>query len=215
MSDLILLDLDETLIKGDSAALWIEFCVKKGLLDKEAINKTQAFHALYNEGRLKMADFMHFFLSSIKNRSENEVENLVDEFIKAFIKPYEKALELIKKLKQENKRLIIISATADFLVSKIAKSLEINESIAIITERENGHFTGKTKGVFSFREGKIARLKEYLGDHFGILIKNASFYTDSINDLFLLELVKNPVVCNADEALRKIALERNYEILNF
>lgn len=210
---MIIFDLDETLIKGDSARLWVEFCAKEGLMGADAAKKADAFHALYDEGRLDMAEFMRFFLGSVKGRSEDEIKNLVAKFIPAYIKPYKKALELVKALK--NERQIIISATADFLVSQIAREFGIFECIAIQTERENGRFSGRTFGTFSFREGKITRLKEYLGKDYEALMQTASFYTDSMNDLFLLEAVKTPIACNPDPKLRQIGIERGYQILEF
>ena len=93
--------------------------------------------------------------------------------------------------------------------------MAIDEVIAINCELIADKFSGKTKGVYSFKDGKVLRLKQYLGKDYESLITNSIFYSDSINDLPLLESVKKPVVCNGDEKLLQIARQRGYEILNF
>lgn len=140
-------------------------------------------------------------------------DTLVDEFIKIYIKPYEKAKELI--IKYQDQRCIIISATAEFLVRKIASFLGVRESIAIKCERVGDKFSGKAYGIYSFKEGKVLRLKEYLGKDYEKWMKDSYFFSDSINDLPLLESVSKAFVCNGDEKILKIAKERKYEILTF
>lgn len=210
---LVLFDLDDTLINGDCAKLWINFCVEKKILNEAALEKNEAFKEQYKNNSLDMSEFVHFFLESVKDKSLKEVNFLVAEFIKKDIKPFKEALELVKSYKDERK--IIISASADFLVKKIAKIFDIDEVIAINCELIADKFSGKTKGVYSFKDGKVLRLKQYLGKDYESLITNSIFYSDSINDLPLLESVKKPVVCNGDEKLLQIARQRGYEILNF
>ena len=210
---LVLFDLDDTLINGDCAKLWINFCVEKKILNEAALEKNEAFKEQYKNNSLDMSEFMHFFLESVKDKSLQEVNFLVAEFIKKDIKPFKEALELVKSYKDERK--IIISASADFLVKKIAKIFDIDEVIAINCELIADKFSGKTKGIYSFKEGKVLRLKQYLGKDYESLIKKSIFYSDSINDLPLLESVKKLVVCNGDEKLLQIARQRGYEILNF
>lgn len=210
---LVLFDLDDTLINGDCAKLWINFCVEKKILAKLALEKNEAFKEQYKNNSLDMSEFMHFFLESVKDKSLKEVNFLVSEFIKKDIKPFKEALELVKSYKDERK--IIISASADFLVKKIAKIFDIKEVLAIECEALQGVFSGKSKGIYSFKEGKVLRLKQYLGKDYESLIKKSIFYSDSINDLPLLEAVKKAVICNGDERLLQIAGKRGYEILNF
>lgn len=212
---MILLDLDKTLINGDSAALWLEFCYEKKLIEAEVITQMQNFHEDYKKAKLDMNAYLPFFLSSVKDKSKNLVHSLVLEFITCKIEPiiYKKARELIAQ--NTHKRLILISATNDFIVKPIALKLGIKEVIATISELKNDIFTGKSIGVPSYQEGKVLRLKEYLGTEYEKLIKQAYFYTDSINDLALLEKVAFPVACNGDEKLSQIAKERNYTRLEF
>lgn len=124
-----------------------------------------------------------------------------------------KAKELI--IKYQDQRCIIISATAEFLVRKIASFLGVRESIAIKCERVGDKFSGKAYGIYSFKEGKVLRLKEYLGKDYEKWMKDSYFFSDSINDLPLLESVSKAFVCNGDEKILKIAKERKYEILTF
>ncbi|HDZ5065696.1 TPA: HAD family phosphatase [Campylobacter jejuni] len=210
---LVLFDLDDTLIQGDSAKLWLEFCIQKGFLPKEYLEKIIFYQKQYHEKKLNMDEFMTFFLQSVKDKNEDEISFLIDEFIKIYIKPYKKAKELIAKY--QDQRCIIISATAEFLVKKIASFLGVKESIAIKCECVDGKFSGKAYGIYSFKEGKVLRLKEYLGKDYEKWMKDSYFFSDSINDLPLLESVSQAFVCNGDERILKIAKERKYEILNF
>ncbi len=209
---LVLFDLDETLIKGDSAYLWVQFCFQKQLVNSDFLQQSHVYQEQYRQKTLNIEEYLTFFLSIVKGFEKSSIDILVDEFIKSCIKPYPKALELIESYKNERK--IIISATSDFLVSKIAKSLNIDESIAINTELKNGIFSGKSYGVHSFQEGKVTRLKEYLKNDYEILMKDSCFYTDSINDLPLLQEVTHKIACNADGALLEIAKRRQYTIMN-
>ncbi|CAM4003284.1 haloacid dehalogenase-like hydrolase [Campylobacter hepaticus] len=138
---------------------------------------------------------------------------MIDEFINKYIKPYKKAKDLI--IKYQNQRCIIISATAEFLVKKIASYLGVRESIAIKCELVDKKFSGKTEGIYSFKEGKVLRLKEYLGKDYEKWMKESYFFSDSINDLPLLECVTKAFACNGDQKLLKVAKERKYKILNF
>ena len=210
---LVLFDLDDTLIDGDCAKLWINFCVQKKLLSPAALEKNDFFKKEYENNSLNMKNFMDFFLESVKNKDKKVIDELVNDFIARDIKPFEKALELVRSYKKERK--IIISASADFLVKKIAKLFDIKEVIAIECELVNDKFSGKTKGLYSFKEGKVLRLKQYLANDYESLIKDSVFYSDSINDLFLLEAVKRPVVCNANETFLQIAKEKGFESISF
>lgn len=210
---LVLFDLDETLIKGDSTRLWLKFCIERRLLAKQNLERIDFFHKQYEEERLDMEEFMSFFLKAVKGKDEKFVSALVDEFIQKHIEFYERAKELVKSY--EGQRRIVISATADFLVRKIALKLGVEEIIAVKCELVDNKFSGRALGVYTYREGKVLRLKEYLGEDYEKWMKVSYFFSDSINDLALLERVSKPVVCNADAKLLKIAKERNYELLNF
>lgn len=209
---LALFDLDGTLIQDDSSRLWIDFCVKQGILEPSYLQQTALFQQQYHTKTLDMSAYITFFLRSVKGKSVEEVESLSDTFIKHCIKPYPQTHHLITKHKQD--RCIVISATADFLVRKIAKHLGIEESIAVTCTLDNGIFSGKSEGIFSFQTGKVLRLKEYLKGDYKALMQDSCFYTDSINDLALLKEVSNPIVCNGDVNLLKIAKEKGYPCIS-
>lgn len=210
---LILFDLDETLIKGDSAGLWIEFCIQRGWLEKSSHQKLKFYQTQYQNSDLNMNDFIDFFLQSVEGRKIIEVQKLVDDFVKTQIKPYSEALKIVASF--HNQRCIIISATADFLVAKIAQIFDIKEYIAIKCECIDDKFSGRSLGVHSFQEGKVYRLKEYLGKEYEKWMENSCFFSDSINDLALLGEVKEAIVCNGDAKLLQIAQKRNWKCLNF
>lgn len=210
---LALFDLDETLIAGDSAGKWIEFCVERKLVDSSFLEQLAAYAQQYKNKTIDMLAFMEFFLRIVAGLSESDVGALVAVFVPQKIAPlaYPSMREILHA--HANDRKILISATTDFLVQPIAELFGISETIASQTERKNGIFTGHTKGVLSFGAGKVQRLQEYLGEDYKILIQDSYFYSDSINDLPLLESVKVPIVCNPDSLLAPIAQHRQWKCL--
>ncbi|MDE7318015.1 MAG: HAD-IB family hydrolase [Helicobacter sp.] len=210
---LALFDLDETLIAGDSAGKWIEFCVECKLVDSSFLEQLAVYAQQYKNKTIDMLAFMEFFLRIVAGLSESEVGALVANFIPQKIVPivYPQMREILHTYKNERK--ILISATADFLVQPIAQLFDISETIASQTERKNGIFTGHTKGILSFHDGKVKRLQEYLDKDYKSLIQDSCFYSDSINDLPLLEQVKIPIVCNPDSLLAPIAQRRQWKCL--
>lgn len=211
---LALFDLDETLIAGDSAKEWINFCVERKLVDTRFLAQLAGYEQQYKNATINMLEFMEFFLSSIRGMSETEVSTLVSDFVLQKISPiiYPQTAKILAT--HANDRQILISATADFLVIPIANFLGISETIASQTERKNGIFTGRTTGVLAFASGKVTRLQAYLGKDYSKLMQDSYFYSDSINDLPLLESVKTPIACNPDSLLTPIAKQRNWKILN-
>ena len=210
---LALFDLDETLIAGDSAGKWIEFCVERKLVDSSFLEQLAAYAQQYKNKTIDMLAFMEFFLRIVAGLSESDVGALVAVFVPQKIAPlaYPSMREILHAHAHDRK--ILISATTDFLVQPIAELFGISETIASQTERKNGIFTGHTKGVLSFGAGKVQRLQEYLGEDYKILIQDSCFYSDSINDLPLLESVKVPIVCNPDSLLAPIAQHRQWKCL--
>lgn len=210
---LALFDLDETLIAGDSAGKWIEFCVERKLVDSSFLEQLAAYAQQYKNKTIDMLAFMEFFLRIVAGLPESDVGALVAVFVPQKIAPlaYPSMREILHA--HANDRKILISATTDFLVQPIAELFGISETIASQTERKNGIFTGHTKGVLSFGTGKLQRLQEYLGEDYKILIQDSCFYSDSINDLPLLESVKVPIVCNPDSLLAPIAQHRQWKCL--
>jgi len=215
---LAIFDLDETLIKADSANMWSRYMQQQGLVNDPAfVERDHQFLAAYGRGELDMQEYMQFTLEPLKGMAEDKLNTYVSDFVSRDIPEviYPQAKPLIDQLRNEGYRILVISATMEFLVSPIAATLGIEEIIGIkvATDPENC-LTGETTGTLSFREGKITRLLEWL-ELQGENLAHARFYSDSINDLPLLELVDFPVATNPDSQLRQIAQQRNWPQLNW
>ncbi|MBY4677488.1 HAD family hydrolase [Marinobacterium arenosum] len=215
---LAIFDLDETLIAADSAAQWARWMSETGLTDDpDFIAKDDQRMTLYNAGQLDMAEYMQFSLQPLIGRSAAEIDALVPPFVEQRILPrvYPQGLALLRELQQAGHRLLIISATAEFLVRPIAARLGVSDVLGIqLAFDEQGRHTGHTDGVLSFREGKVTRLQAWLAQT-GETLDGASFYSDSINDLPLLEYIGRPMVTNPSPALQQIARERGWPIIDW
>ncbi|MGR6980550.1 HAD family hydrolase [Testudinibacter sp. P27/CKL/0425] len=204
---LVLFDLDDTLIDGDSASLWSEFMLQRGLVDQEFVEQEQEMMKKYAAGEMSMEDYMAFTLSPLRGMSQQDVAKQTALFAHCEIEPriYPEAQQAIKAFQLANRRIIIISATADFVVEAIAKKLGVQEVIAIQTEVVDGHYSGNTFGILSYQQGKVQRLQAYLGAEYAEQIREALFYSDSRNDLPLLNEVGYPIAVNPDSVLRQQA----------
>jgi len=215
---LAIFDLDGTLIKADSASLWSQFMVESGIVETaDFLQQEEALMQLYAAGELDMTDYMSFSLAPLKGKSEAQISAMVPGFIEHWIRPciYPQAFSLLDTLKVRGYRLLVISATAEFLVRPIAQALGISEVLAIDLEFDSdGCHTGRTSGILTFREGKVLRLQQWLQQH-QLSLQDARFYSDSINDLPLLESIDYPVATNPDPQLRKIAAERGWQQLDW
>ncbi len=215
---LALFDLDETLIHGDCATLWAEYMVTQGWVAD--INTFLAAEAAlmqqYAAGTMNMGDYMALTLAPLKGQTVADVSSKVAQFIHDVIAPivYPAAKDVIAMHQQKGERLIVISASGAHLVHPIAAALGIHESIAIDIEIEQGRFTGNITGIPSFREGKVIRLLELIHQDESQL-RDASFYSDSRNDIPLLERVGHPIAINPDPRLRQVATENQWSILHW
>ncbi|MBB1486139.1 HAD family hydrolase [Oceanospirillum sediminis] len=216
---LALFDLDETLINADSATLWNQWMVKQGLVaDGDHFMQQEAdMMTRYGAGELDMADYMAFTLQPLKGLSALDITAMMPEFVRNNIEPciYPDARILIQQLRQAGYRVVIISATAEFVVRGAARALGVDDVLAIQLEYDDqGHHTGRTTGTLTFREGKVKRLKEWMQTE-NESLDNARFYSDSMNDLPLLEQVTNPFATNPDRRLRALAMERNWPVIDW
>lgn len=214
---LAIFDLDETLIKGDCATLWGHYMTELGWVDRESfIRKENELMALYAEGRLAMEEYMDFTLSPVTGRAAKEIAVAVDAFIDTKIEPliYTDAIHCLANHRQNGDRLLIISASAHFLVSAIGKRLGVEDVLAIDLEESEGVYTGKTRGTLTYREGKVSRLDAWLLEQ-GEALTGASFYSDSRNDLPLLSLVDKPNAVNPDNALLGHATQAGWPVLSW
>ncbi|WP_369959007.1 HAD family hydrolase [Pseudomonas benzenivorans] len=214
---LAIFDLDETLIAGDCASLWSAEMARLGWVDGASfLARDHELMALYAEGRLAMEDYMAFSLSPLVGRSVAEVAHVIEPFVEAVIEPllYGDAVACLARHRTAGDRLLVISASAHFLVSAVAARLGIEEVLAIDLEQRRGCYSGHTQGVLTYREGKVSRLQAWLEQHGGAL-DDACFYSDSRNDLPLLQRVGRPHAVNPDPLLRMHAERAGWPILNW
>lgn len=212
---LAIFDLDETLIDGDCASLWAREMAKIGWVDGESfLRKDAELMAEYAFGRLAMEDYMAFSLMPLVGRTADEVEHVVEPFVEDVIEPliYSDAMRHVAEHRKSGDRVLIISASAEFLVKAVAARLGIRDVLAIQLEEQHGFYSGNTQGVLSYREGKVTRLQEW-AEAEGESLDGAHFYSDSINDLPLLEQVTHAHVVNPDPLLRQQAEARGWPLL--
>jgi HAD superfamily hydrolase (TIGR01490 family) len=214
---LAIFDLDETLIGGDCASLWTQEMVKLGWADADNfIAHEQELMRQYAAGELAMEDYMAFTLSPLVGRTPEEVAHVVEPFVEDVIEPifYSDATRCLANHRAAGDRLLVISASAHFLVSAVAARLKIEEVLAIDLDVQHGHYSGLTQGVLTYREGKVTRLRDWLQEH-GEVLDGAYFYSDSRNDLPLLQLVDKPYVVNPDPTLLHHAQQASWPVLSW
>jgi len=217
--NLAIFDLDNTLLDGDSDYNWGLYLVKKGYLDEgEYKEQNQKFFEEYQVGKLDIFAFAEFQFRFLKNNTRKFLNDVRSDYINEIIKPMilKKAVHLVNQHKEAGDRLLIITATNSFITKPIGELFGIDELIGTDPEENEGEFTGKVKGTPSFKEGKVTRLFDWL-DKKNLKLadfEKTFFYSDSHNDLALLEVVTNPVVVNGDKILQKKAQEKNWPTLN-
>ena len=217
--NLAIFDLDNTLLNGDSDYNWGLYLVKKGFLDEEKYKaQNQQFFEEYQAGKLDIFAFAEFQFQFLKNNTRKFLNEVRSDYIDEIIKPIvlKKAVDLVNQHKEAGDSLLIITATNSFITRPIGELFGINELIGTDPEEHLGEFTGKVKGTPSFKEGKVTRLFDWLEKKNLKLtdFEKTFFYSDSHNDLALLEVVNNPVVVNGDKILLEKAQEKNWPSLN-
>ena len=217
--NLAIFDLDNTLLDGDSDYNWGIYLVKKGYLDEEEYKvKNQKFFEEYQHGNLDIFAFAEFQFQFLKNNTRKFLNDVRSDYIDEIIKPMvlKKAVDLVSQHKEAGDSLLIITATNSFITKPIGELFGIENLIGTDPEEHLGEFTGKVKGIPSFKEGKVTRLFDWLDARDFKLtdFEKTFFYSDSHNDLALLEVVTNPVVVNGDKILLEKAQEKNWPTLN-
>lgn len=216
---LALFDLDHTLLPLDSDYEWGEFTIRLNWCDREDFGRrNEAFYADYQAGRLDVHDYVRFATEAMRHQGPSAAAAAHDRFMHEVITPAIRpaALELLQKHRNQGDLVVIITATNEFVTRPIARALGVDHLIAVELERDaQGWYTGEIHGVPSMREGKVERLKQWLAARERTLADTEStFYSDSMNDLPLLELVSHPVATNPDARLRAIAQQRRWPILD-
>ncbi|NOI57953.1 HAD family hydrolase [Vibrio coralliilyticus] len=214
---LYVFDLDETLIKADSAMIWNEFLVEKGIVDDASfLTEDQRLMALYSQVKLDMDDYLKFAMAPIAHLSLGEVEKLVNECVDKWIAPkqFQQSIPLLEQLNKQGVDTLIISATVSFIVEAVARHLGVEQSMGIELVTEDDRYTAKVSGVPSYREGKVTRLEQWLSAR-DETYSEIHFYTDSINDLPLCERADYAYLVNPCPRLKAIADRPNWTILHW
>jgi DnaA regulatory inactivator Hda len=216
---LTLFDLDHTLLPLDSDHAWGEFMVANGWTDGERFRAANdAFWAQYQAGTLDIHEYIAFTTGPIRERPIAEANALharfMDEVIRPNLRPA--AIDLVREHRRRGDRVALVTATNDFVTAPIASAFGIETLIAVRLERRaDGSVTGRIAGTPSFREGKVARVDEWLAasGRAWADFERVSVYSDSMNDLALLERASDPVATNPSPALEAVAHERGWRIL--
>lgn len=213
---LAIFDLDNTLINGDSDHLWGVFLSTQGAVDRDYYEReNDRFYEDYRKGTLDILEFLRFSLKPLSEHPMGQLGTWHKYFMESHIQPIilEKGLSLINQHKNRGDTLMIITATNSFVTAPIAKALGIPHLIATDPEIKNGRYTGEVMGTPSFQNGKVERLNQWLEAHGENLI-GSTFYSDSYNDLPLLEYVDNPVAVDPDERLEMTANTRGWPVIS-
>ncbi len=214
---LALFDLDNTLLAGDSDYAWGQYLVERGIVDGdryEAAN--QRFYDLYRKGELDIYEFTRFAFTPLKENDYHQLLQWRAEFIAEKIRPMmlEKGRQAIDEHHERGDTVIVITATNRFVTAPIAAAFGVKHLIATVPAMREGRFTGEVEGTPCFQQGKVARLEAWLEANDASL-DGSTFYSDSHNDLPLLELVENPVAVDADETLTETARQRGWPVISF
>ena len=216
---LALFDLDHTLLTGDSDYEWTQYLVSKGIVDRTTHEARNAeVYEQYKAGTMDIHEFLDFQLRPLADHTRADLEAWHADFMETQIRPRlsQKARELVRKHLDAGDICAMVTATNSFVTGPIARELGIPHLIATIPAQENGRFTGKPRGLPSFREGKIARVDAWL-ESMGLWWNNFQrswFYSDSHNDLPLLLRVTDPVVVDPDATLRAYAENAGWPTLS-
>lgn len=214
---LALFDLDNTLLNGDSDYAWGQFLVERGIVDGRAYEAAnQRFYDLYKQGQLDIYEFARFAFTPLKEHDFDQLLEWRQAFIAEKIRPImlEKGREAIAAHADRGDTVIIITATNSFVTSPIATAFGVKHLIATIPEMREGRFTGEIEGTPCFQEGKVTRLQQWL-ETYNMDLDGSTFYSDSHNDLPLLEQVDNPIAVDPDESLIATANNQNWPIISF
>ena len=213
--NLALFDLDNTILAGDSDYNWSRFLIQEGYLDGAIhAEKNEKFYADYKAGTLDIYAFVEFQFKPLARNPRTVLNQLLKKYVEEVIKPMitEKARALVKRHQDEGDLIIVITATNSFITKPIAELFGIENLIGTDPEEKEGEFTGKVTGLPSFKEGKVTRLEAWLkGKNLSLAsFENSYFYSDSHNDLPLMQKVTHPVAVDSDDILSEYAKSKGW-----
>lgn len=213
---LAIFDLDHTLLNGDSDYLWGEYMVENRIVDEQQYReRNQVYYRDYQRGELDNDSYLEFSLEPLTRYPIEELHrwraDYVDKWIKPIVVPGARAL--LEQHRERGHRLLIISATNLFITEPIARLLDVPTILSTEPEIVDNRYTGRYLGTPTYREGKVKVLDQWLNEN-GLDLEGSYFYSDSINDLALLEQVDHPVAVHPDDELEAIARARNWQIID-
>jgi HAD superfamily hydrolase (TIGR01490 family) len=214
---LVLFDLDNTLLSGDSDFEWAQFLIEQGVLDREIYEaRNQQFYDQYKAGTLDIHEFLDFQLKPLSRHPRAQLDAWHRDYMERKVRPMirGKARTLVDGHRDD--LCAVITATNSFVTAPIAREFGLEHLIATEPEQRGGAFTGGVAGIPCFREGKVARLETWLADRGKTLdsFRESWFYSDSLNDLPLLERVNRPVAVDPDPTLREHARRKGWRVIS-
>ena len=215
---LAIFDLDNTLLADDSDHLWGEYLCDRGLVDEAHFRaRNDAFYEDYKMARLDIDAYLRFVLGSIKGLSQADVDTLHADFFEHYILGVmlPKAIACVEQHKQAGHTCMVITATSEFITAPIVRAFGIEHLIASEAEIEHGRYTGNPKGTPSFAAGKVERLEAWLDKNPSQRELHKVFYSDSRNDIPLLEQVDEAIAVDPDDTLRQEAQRRGWQVISF
>ena len=216
---LALFDLDNTLLAGDSDYEWGQFLIARGVLERaEYEAQNAAFFDQYKAGTLDIHEYLGFALRPLAAHTARELDRWHEDFMASCIEPMigAPARALVEGHRAAGDLCAVVTATNSFVTAPIARSFNVEHLIATEPESINGRYTGRVAGTPCFREGKIERVEQWLaglGHHLDAFCESA-FYSDSMNDLPLLERVTRPVAVDPDARLAAEAARRGWPVIS-
>jgi HAD superfamily hydrolase (TIGR01490 family) len=213
---LAIFDLDHTLLNGDSDYLWGEYMVDKGIVDEQQYRqRNQVFYEEYQQGKLDNETYLAFALEPLTRYSIEQLHAWRADYVDTWIRPIvvPGARRLLEEHRGRGHELIIISATNLFVTEPIAALLDVPTVLSTEPEIVDNRYTGRYLGTPTYQQGKVTVLDQWLRET-GRDLEGSFFYSDSINDLALLERVDNPVAVHPDAELEDIARNRNWKIID-
>jgi HAD superfamily hydrolase (TIGR01490 family) len=210
---LALFDLDNTLLGGDSDHAWGDYLCERGILDADAYKaRNDEFYQDYLAGKLDLNEYLNFSLEILAATDMAQLDEWHRDFMRDCIEPImlPKAAALLQWHRDAGDKLVIITATNRFVTGPIAERLGVETLLATEAEIVDGRYTGRSIDVPCFKEGKVTRLNRWLEEN-GFDLQDSYFYSDSMNDLPLLEQVANPVVVDPDPRLQEEAKRRGWK----
>ena len=211
---LALFDLDHTLIDGDSDVSWAQFLIEEGVLHPEEYHaKNLWFAERYKDGTLDIHEFLDFQLAPLARHPRAQLDAWHEQFMRRKIRPiiHARTAELIAE--HADALQALVTATNRFITAPIAARLGVETLLATECGMENGRYTGQVAGVPCYQEGKVTRMQQWLAET-GLSLDGSYFYSDSRNDLPLLQAASHPVAVDPDDTLRAIAIERGWPVIS-